>query len=164
MTNIGLLSDTHGYLPPAVFQHFAAVDEIWHAGDFGDPAIVKQLAAFKPLRGVYGNIDGQQIRAEFPLEYFFYCEQVKVFMKHIGGYPGRYAPGVRELIEKERPKLFISGHSHILKIMFDEKRGCLHMNPGACGKQGWHQVQTLVKFSIDGDNITNCQVIELGGK
>lgn len=162
MTRIGLLSDTHSYLPPAVFQHFADVDEIWHGGDVGAAAVLEELEAFKPLRGVYGNIDGPAIRGRFPLDNLFYCEEVKVLMRHIGGYPGRYAPGVRELIKKEQPGLFISGHSHILKIMYDEKLHCLHMNPGACGKQGWHQVQTLVKFQIDGLNIAGCQVIELG--
>lgn len=164
MTRIGLLSDTHSYLPSSVFEHFKDVDEIWHGGDFGDMALIRQLQEFKPLRGVYGNIDGQEVRVQFPLENLFYCEQVKVLMKHIGGYPGRYAPGVRTLIEQERPQLFISGHSHILKIMYDEKRHCLHMNPGACGKQGWHLVQTLVKFCIDGSDIKDCQVIELGKK
>lgn len=164
MTQIGLLSDTHSYLPPAVFQHFKDCDEIWHGGDFGASTVAQELAAFKPLRGVYGNIDGQEIRVEFPLENIFFVEGVKVLMKHIGGYPGRYAPGVRELIEKEKPELFISGHSHILKVMYDEKRSCLHMNPGACGKQGWHQVQTLIKFAIDGTDIKQCQVIELGKK
>lgn len=162
MTQIGLLSDTHSYLPPSVFQHFKDCDEIWHCGDFGDPEVARELAAFKPVKGVYGNIDGPEIRSEFPLENIFYMEDVKVLMKHIGGYPGRYAPGVRELIEKEKPKLFISGHSHILKVIYDEKRACLHMNPGACGKQGWHQVQTLIKFAIDGADIKHCQVIELG--
>lgn len=164
MTKIGLLSDTHSYLPENVFKHFDDCDEIWHAGDVGDATILKSLRDFKLLRGVYGNIDGQKVRAEFPLENIFYCEEVKVLMKHIGGYPGHYAPGVRALIKEEKPKLFISGHSHILKIMYDEKLHCLHMNPGACGKQGWHQVQTLVKFVIDKKEIKDCQVIELGKK
>ena len=164
MTKIGLLSDTHSYLPEAVFDHFKAVDEIWHGGDVGDISVLDRLAAFKPLRGVYGNIDPAAVRSRFPLDNLFFCEEVKVLMRHIGGYPGRYAPGVRDLIKKEKPRLFISGHSHILKIMYDEKLACLHMNPGACGKQGWHQVQTLVKFAIEGSNITDCQVIELGKK
>ena len=164
MTKIGLLSDTHSYLPEAVFKHFEDTDEIWHAGDVGDPLLLERLKSFKPIRGVYGNIDGPQVRQYFPLNNIFYCEKVKVMMRHIGGYPGRYSPGVRDLIKKEKPLLFISGHSHILKIMFDEKLGCLHMNPGACGKQGWHQVQTLLKFQIDEEQIANCQVIELGKK
>lgn len=164
MKTIGLLSDTHSYLPPQVFEHFKDCDEIWHAGDFGDEAVVRSLQAFRPLRGVYGNIDGQEIRNEFPLENIFYCEEVKVLMKHIGGYPKKYAPGVKDLIKKERPQLFISGHSHILKIMYDNELHCLHINPGACGQQGWHQVKTLVKFSIDGKEIKDCKIIELGKK
>lgn len=162
MKTIGLLSDTHSYLPGKVFEYFKDCDEIWHAGDFGDDAVVRALAAFKPLRGVYGNIDGQEIRSEFPLENIFYCEKVKVLMKHIGGYPKKYAPGVKDLIRKEQPQLFISGHSHILKIIYDKELHCLHINPGACGQQGWHQVKTLVKFSIDGQEIKDCKVIELG--
>lgn len=164
MKTIGLLSDTHSYLPPQVFEHFKDCDEIWHAGDFGDEAVVRSLQAFRPLRGVYGNIDGQEIRNEFPLENIFYCEEVKVLMKHIGGYPKKYAPGVKDLIKKERPQLFISGHSHILKIMYDNELHCLHINPGACGQQGWHQIKTLVKFSIDGKEIKDCKIIELGKK
>lgn len=162
MTRIGLLSDTHSFLPDAVWTHFKDVDEIWHAGDVGDIAVLERLAAFKKVRGVYGNIDGPEIRGQFDLDNLFFCEEVKVLMRHIGGYPGRYAPGVRDLIKKERPKLFISGHSHILKVIYDEKLGCLHMNPGAAGKQGWHQVQTLIKFHVDGPEIGGCEVIELG--
>ena len=161
MIKIGLLSDTHSFLPDSVFRHFESVDEIWHAGDVGDPVVLDQLAAFKPLKGVYGNIDGLEVRRRLMENNLFYAENVKVFMRHIGGYPGRYAPGVRDMIKKEKPGLFISGHSHILKVMYDEKLRCLHMNPGAAGKQGWHQVQTLIKFQIDGSNIADCQVIEL---
>lgn len=164
MKTIGLLSDTHSFLPDGVFKHFADCNEVWHAGDFGSPALGETLQAFKTLRGVYGNIDGPAIRAEFPLENIFFCEEVKVFIKHIGGYPGRYAEGVKEIIAREKPLLFISGHSHILKIMFDDKLKCLHINPGACGIQGWHKLQTLVKFDIDGDRIKNCRVIELEKK
>ncbi|SEA41279.1 hypothetical protein SAMN05192529_11753 [Arachidicoccus rhizosphaerae] len=164
MISIGLLSDTHSHLPEAVFRHFEKVDEIWHAGDVGDVSVLEQLRAFKPLRGVYGNIDGPPVKAFFPLDNIFTVEGVKVLMRHIGGYPGRYAPGVRDLIKEQKPRLFISGHSHILKVMYDEKLQCLHMNPGAAGKQGWHQVQTLLKFSINGDQILDCQVIELGNR
>jgi putative phosphoesterase len=163
MTKIGLISDTHHYLDEAVFKHFAGCHEIWHAGDFGTTAISDALKAFKPLRGVYGNIDGYDIRSEFPEELIFTCEEVKVFMKHIGGYPDRYAPGVKNIILKEKPQMFISGHSHILKVMYDPKVQCLHMNPGAAGKQGWHKVRTLIRFAIDGKDIKNCEVIELGG-
>jgi len=161
---IGLLSDTHGFLDGAVFHHFSTCDEIWHAGDFGSIEIVEKLKAFKPLRGIYGNIDGKEIRTLFPLQNIFAIEEIKVFMQHIGGYPGRYALGVREIIIKEKPTLFISGHSHILKIIYDDKLNCLHINPGAAGKQGWQKVRTLVRFDLDGKEIKNCNVIELGKK
>lgn len=161
---IGLLSDTHGYLDEAIYKHFATCDEIWHAGDFGSIELVEQLNAFKPLRGVYGNIDGQDIRALFPVRNIFLIEGIKVFMQHIGGYPGKYSPGIRDALITEKPNLFISGHSHILKIMYDEKLKCLHINPGAAGKQGWQKVRTLVRFDIEGADIKNCAVIELGKK
>src|SRR5579875_1995777 len=162
MTRIGLLSDTHNYLDEAVFKHFQNCDEIWHGGDFGTIEIADRLRAFKPLKGVWGNIDGYDVRSEFPEQLLFYCEEVKVFIKHIGGYPKKYAPGVKDTIVQQQPQLFISGHSHILKVMYDDKLKCLHMNPGAAGIHGWHQVRTLLRFVIDGNNITNCEVIELG--
>ena len=162
MIRIGLISDTHHFLDEAVFKHFQNCDEIWHGGDFGTAAIADALKAFKPLRGVYGNIDGYDIRSEYPEQLIFTCEGVKVLMKHIGGYPGRYAPGVKDIIAKEKPQLFISGHSHILKIMYDEKISCLHMNPGAAGKHGWHKMRTIIRFVIDGKNMKDCEVIELG--
>jgi uncharacterized protein len=166
LTRIGLISDTHHYLHPHTGDHFAHCDEIWHAGDFGSTELVQQLKATdttgkKIFRGVYGNIDGADIRAMYPEELLFTCEQVKIYMKHIGGYPGRYAPGVKDRILTEKPQIFISGHSHILKIMYDDTLHCLHMNPGAAGKQGWHKVQTLIRFVIDGANIKDCEVIEL---
>ena len=164
MKQIGLLSDTHGVLPESVFRHFEDCDEIWHAGDFGGNGVAEKLAAFKPLRGVYGNIDGADIRSEFPEVNVFQVQDVKVVMQHIGGYPGKYAPGVQERLRKERARLLVSGHSHILKIMFDPALGCLHINPGAAGIQGWHQVQTLVKFKIDGKEIKDCVIVELGKK
>ncbi|MBK1438950.1 metallophosphoesterase family protein [Parapedobacter sp. ISTM3] len=164
MTRIGLLSDTHGYLDEAVFRHFESCDEIWHAGDFGDIAVADTLAAFRPLKGVYGNIDGQQIRATYPETLRFTCEAVDVWITHIGGYPGRYSPQVKDAIRRYPPKLFICGHSHILKVMYDQKLQCLHLNPGAAGKQGWHKVRTLLRFSIDGSRIENLEVIELAGK
>ncbi len=139
MTRIGLIADTHNYLDEAVFNHFASCDEIWHAGDFGSAAIADQLKAFKPLRGVYGNIDGYDIRSHYPLQLSWQCENVNVFMIHIGGYPKRYAPGVKNELINSGAKLFISGHSHILKIIYDDQIGCLHMNPGAAGNQGWHK-------------------------
>jgi putative phosphoesterase len=151
-------------LDEAVFRHFEQVDEIWHGGDFGTITIAEELRAFKPLKGVYGNIDGYDVRSEFPEQLLFECEKIKVFIKHIGGYPNRYAPGVKNIILKEKPNLFISGHSHILKVMYDEKLHCLHMNPGAAGIQGWHKVRTLIRFVIEGTEIKNCEVIELGKK
>ena len=162
MTRIGLISDTHNYLDEAVFKHFEQCDEIWHAGDFGTADIADKLKAFKPLKGVYGNIDGQDIRLEFPEKLRFTCEEVNVFMMHIGGYPGRYTPAARTELYAHPPKLFISGHSHILKVIFDDKLNCLHMNPGAAGIQGWHKVRTLIRFVIDGQDMKQCEVIELG--
>lgn len=168
MKKIGLISDTHGYLDEQVITHFKSCDEIWHAGDFGSMDWVNQLKSKLEavnnkaiIRGVYGNIDGQDIRAYYPENLFFTCEQVKVFMKHIGGYPGRYAPGVKDLIIKNNIQLFISGHSHILKVIYDDKTNCLHMNPGAAGKQGWHKTKTLIRFIIDGKYMKDCEVIEL---
>lgn len=164
MIRIGLLSDTHNYLDDAVFKYFENCDEIWHAGDFGTIEIANQLRAFKPLKGVYGNIDGYDVRSEYPEQLFFYCEDVKVFIKHIGGYPKKYAPGVKGVIKTQQPGLFISGHSHIVKVMYDEALHCLHMNPGAAGMHGWHQVRTLIRFVIDGKEMKNCEVIELGNR
>lgn len=162
MTRIGLISDTHGFLDPAVFEHFKDRDEIWHAGDFGNADVVRKLEAFKPLRGVYGNIDGNEIYHTFPEQLLFNCEKVKVMIRHIGGYPPKYNPETKNEILVNKPQLFISGHSHILKIMYDDKLNCLHINPGAAGKQGWHKVRTLVRFAIDGKDIKDCEVIELG--
>lgn len=162
MKRIGLISDTHGYFDKTITRHFENCDEIWHAGDFGSLEIVQQLKAIKPLRGVYGNIDGNEIRAEFGEKLFFQTEGVGVFMQHIGGYPGRYAPGVREAIISHKAHLFISGHSHILKVMYDDTLQCLHINPGAAGKQGWQKVRTLVRLVIDGNSMKDCEVIELG--
>jgi uncharacterized protein len=162
MTKIGLLSDTHNYMDEAILRHLENCDEIWHGGDFGTIAIAEQLQKIKPLKGVFGNIDGMDIRSVYPEELVFMCEDVKVYIKHIGGYPNKYAPGVKDVILKEKPQLFISGHSHILKVMYDEKLHCLHMNPGAAGKQGWHKVRTLLRFVIDGKEIKNCEVVEMG--
>ena len=164
MTRIGLISDTHGNLDPTVMHHFQDCHEIWHAGDFGGEAVADALAAFRPLRGVYGNIDGYDIRSRYPERLVWTCEDLKVYMIHIGGYPGRYAPGVKADLTAERPGLFISGHSHILKIMPDKALHLLHINPGAAGNQGWHKVKTLVRFTVEGDRLTDCQVIELGAR
>jgi len=162
MKRIGLISDTHGYLDEAVFKHFDKCDEIWHAGDFGPVEIANKLAAFKPLKGVYGNIDGQDIRTIYPETLRFTCEEITVFMTHIGGYPPKYNAAVKKQLMADPPQLFICGHSHILKVMFDESLKCLHMNPGAAGVQGWHKVRTLIRFVIDGNNMKDCEVIELG--
>ena len=161
MTRIGLISDTHGFLDNTVFEHFNNCDEVWHAGDFGSD-VIEPLKAFKPLKGVYGNIDTALIRPEFPEQLVFMCEDVKVMMRHIGGYPPKYNPATKKELLMHQPQLFISGHSHILKIMFDDKINCLHMNPGAAGKSGWHKVRTLIRFVIDGKNMKDCEVIELG--
>ena len=207
MTRIGLISDTHGWLDEAVFEHFKGCDEVWHAGDFGSLSFVPSPGAKAPpillegerklvdqlgdrlsngleglksygdlfeqkfeqlfgrkiiFRGVYGNIDTLELRAIYPEKLFFICEGVNIYMQHIGGYPGRYSKGVKEDIIKHKSGLFISGHSHILKIMYDQKLHCLHMNPGAAGKQGWHKMRTIVRFAIEDKEIKNCEVIELG--
>ena len=162
MTTIGLIADTHGYLDPAVFHHFERCDEIWHAGDFGNLALAEELAAFKPLRGVYGNIDGHDVRLQYPETLHFTIEGLPVFMIHIGGYPGKYAPRVGKMLKDAKAGLFISGHSHILKIVPDPALNCLHINPGAAGKEGWHKVRTLVRFTISNAKLTQCEVIELG--
>jgi putative phosphoesterase len=164
MTRIGLISDTHGYLDESVFKHFEQCDEIWHGGDFGSIELAERLSSFKPLRGVYGNIDGNDIQSIYPENLFFQCEEVKVYMTHIGGYPPKYNNRVKPLILAHKPQLFISGHSHILKVMYDEKMQCLHMNPGAAGNQGWHKVRTIITFVIDGKNMKDCKVIELGSR
>lgn len=165
MTRIGLISDTHSYLDDTVSEHFKNCDEIWHAGDFGSMDVINQLVALnKPLRGVYGNIDDASIRALYPEDLFFPCEKVNVFIRHIAGYPGRYAPGVKDKIIKNKCGLFISGHSHILKVMYDDKLQCLHMNPGAAGKQGWHKVKTIIRLAIDEKEMKDCEVIEMGNR
>lgn len=162
MLRIGLLSDTHGWWDDKYAEYFADCDEIWHAGDIGSAAVAIQLAALKPLRAVFGNIDGQPLRVQYPKIAHFQAENVKVMMTHIGGYPGRYNPEIREELYDTRPNLFIAGHSHILKVMFDKNLNCLYMNPGAAGKSGFHQVRTLLRFYIDGSTIKDLEVIELG--
>lgn len=170
MTQIGLLSDTHHFLDDSIAEHFKDCDEIWHGGDFGTIEIADQIRKWSDkngqnrLRGVYGNIDGNDIRKVYPEQLVFMCEDVKVMMRHIGGYPPKYNPETKKEIGIHQPQLFISGHSHILKVMYDDKLQCLHMNPGAAGKQGWHKVRTIIRFAIDGSDIKNCEVIELGGR
>ena len=164
MTRIGLIADTHHYLDETIFTHFKDCDEVWHIGDFGTIEIANKIRQQKILKGVYGNIDGQDIRKEFQEQLVFMCEGVKVMMRHIGGSPPKYNPETRKELAIHQPLLFISGHSHILKVIYDEKISCLHMNPGAAGKQGWHKVRTLIRFVIDGSNMRDCEVIELGGR
>jgi putative phosphoesterase len=164
MKRIGLLSDTHSFLDEKVFQYFEECDEVWHAGDFGNTEVADQLEAFRPLRGVYGNIDGGPLRQRYPLDQRFSCEGLDVWMTHIGGYPQRYSKRIREelLSEESPPGLFISGHSHILKVMPDPQFDLLHINPGACGHHGWHQVRTIVRFGIENGQPKDLEVIELG--
>ncbi len=159
-----LLSDTHSYIDDRILAYAGQADEIWHCGDFGNETVSDALAKIKPLRGVYGNIDGTEIRKEFPEVLSFTCEDVRVLMIHIGGYPGKYTPLARTEIASQQPKLFISGHSHILKAMYDEKNQLLHLNPGAAGKVGWHKMRTMMRFEIKGSEILNLEVIELGKK
>ena len=159
---IGLLSDTHGFLDPAILEYFAEVDELWHAGDFG-PGVLAPLQAFgKPLRGVYGNIDGDEIRNEFPRDLGWECEGLRVYMTHIGGYPGAYERRVKPELDARRPGLFICGHSHILKVIRDPARQLIHLNPGACGRQGWHVVRTLLRFTVSEAKLSAMEAIELG--
>ncbi|NJB72567.1 hypothetical protein GGR42_003058 [Saonia flava] len=164
MTRILLLSDTHSHMDKTILKYAAQADEIWHAGDIGTLEVTDALAKLKPIRGVHGNIDDHKIQMEFPLDNRFFCEGVDVWITHIGGYPHKYNIRVREEIAKNPPKLFICGHSHILKVMWDKKLGLLHMNPGACGKYGFHQVRTMLRFDIDGEEIKNLEIIELGKK
>lgn len=162
MTKILLLSDSHSYIDERILEYAKLADEIWHCGDFGSMEVAEQLETIKPLKGVYGNIDNDKIRQCFPEINRFKCEKIEVLMIHIGGYPGKYSPLAKKEILEKTPKLFISGHSHILKVMFDEKNNLLHLNPGACGKSGWHKVRTMLRFEIDGEEIKNLEVIELG--
>lgn len=161
MKRIGLLSDTHSWWDDRYLTHFNDCDEIWHAGDIGSMRIIEQLEAHRPVRAVCGNIDGSDVRFRFSEVARFNIEGCNVIMKHIGGYPGHYDPSIRNTIYKEQPQLFVSGHSHILKIMYDKTVGCLHINPGAAGKQGWQQVRTLVKLTIDNGKFSDVEVIEL---
>lgn len=160
MKRIGLLSDTHSSLSPRVIRFFETVDEIWHAGDIGSAAVADELSAFKPLRAVYGNIDDHVVRRMFPSDQRFFCEKVDVLITHIGGYPGKYEQRIRAIFNVNPPKLFIAGHSHILKVMYDPTYHLLHINPGACGNRGIHRVCTAVRFVIDGDNIRDLEVLE----
>lgn len=160
MKHILLLSDTHSYFDEKIKTYAQKADEVWHAGDIGDIRVAEELEKIGIFRAVYGNIDDAKVRAAFPLHNRFMCEGVDVWMTHIGGYPGRYAPNIREKIRENPPKLFITGHSHILKVMNDKKLGLLHMNPGAIGKHGFHKKRTMLRFKIDGKTIKDLEVIE----
>ena len=164
LKKILLLSDTHSYIDDRILEYAKNADEIWHAGDFGNLEVIDELKKAGKLRGVFGNIDDAKIRAEFPEIAIFECEKVKVFMIHIGGYPHKYAPRVKEKLKEEKPQIFISGHSHILKVMYDKELEILHLNPGAAGKHGWHKMRTMLRFEVNGEKIENLEVIELGLK
>jgi putative phosphoesterase len=164
MKKIVLLSDTHSHIDDTILKYVKLADEVWHAGDIGDLKVTDTIKKLKPLRAVFGNIDNHEARLEFPLNNRFLCEGVSVLITHIGGYPGKYSPAIREEITQNPPKLFICGHSHILKVMFDKKLNCLYMNPGAAGISGFHQKRTMLRFEIDGDKIQSLEVIEIGDK
>lgn len=162
MKRILLLSDTHSFWDDRYTKYAEECDEIWHAGDIGSIELVNQLEALKPLRAVHGNIDGGEVRLRFPETLRFKCEEANIVMKHIGGYPGRYDRSIIKQLYTNPPHLFISGHSHILKVQFDPTLNLLHINPGAAGQQGWHKVRTLIRFTVDGSSFRDLEVIELG--
>lgn len=159
---IGLISDTHSYLDPTVFEHFKNVDEVWHAGDIGDSAVVNALENFKPLRAVYGNIDDQSIQVRFAEDMWFDCEGFKVWMTHIGGAPPNYNPRVKKILKEKTPDIFICGHSHILRVKKDPAYNMLYLNPGAAGNHGFHVMKTLIRFELQRKEIKNMEVVELG--
>lgn len=161
MKRIGLLSDTHGYWDERYARHFAECDEVWHAGDIGSLEVAERFEAFKPFRAVYGNIDGRDIRLRYPEIQRFTIEGADVLIKHIGGYPDNYDASIRSTLYHQPPTLFISGHSHILKVMHDNRLNTLHMNPGAAGIHGFHKVRTLLRFTVDNGAFSNLEVIEL---
>ncbi len=164
MKKILLISDTHSHLDQRILHYVTEADEVWHAGDIGKTEVSDKIKELKPLKAVYGNIDDAEIRKEFPRNQRFMCENVDVLITHIGGYPGKYSPAIREELYANPPKLFICGHSHILKVMNDKKLGLLHMNPGAAGKYGFHKIRTMLRFKVEGENIIDLEVIELGDK
>lgn len=161
MKKILLISDTHGHIDNQILKYIARADEIWHAGDIGDLKVTDTIKSYKPLRAVYGNIDNEKARLEFPENNRFLCENVDVLITHIGGYPGKYDRRIKDELLRNPPKLFICGHSHILKVMWDKKLNLLHMNPGAVGKYGFHAVRTMLRFVIDDDQIRDLEIIEL---
>ena len=157
-----LMSDTHNYMDDKILEYVSQADEVWHAGDIGNLQVADQIQEKRPLRAVYGNIDGTEVKKEFPLEQHFSIDGYQVFMTHIGGYPKRYAKGIKDKLKLKKPHLFICGHSHILKVINDHNLGLLHMNPGAIGKQGFHQKRTMLRFEINNSQIQNLEVIDLG--
>jgi putative phosphoesterase len=161
MIRIGILSDTHSFIHPRTYEFFKDCHEIWHAGDIGNLQSAEELSKFKPLRAVSGNIDGGELRKMFPHDLILFAEKVKVVMTHIGGYPGHYEKKASELIRKEKPQLFVTGHSHILKVMFDKKYQLLYINPGAAGKYGFHNSITMVRFVIEGDQMKDLEVLDI---
>lgn len=163
MVKVGLLSDTHGYLDPKIFQHFKDCDEVWHAGDIGTSPLAEALENFKPLKAVYGNIDDKKLQLKYPEDLFFTCEEVNVWITHIGGVPPNYNSRVKKMLRTNIPHLFICGHSHILRIKRDPNfNNMLYVNPGAAGNQGFHSMKTLIRFDINGNAIQNMEVVELG--
>jgi putative phosphoesterase len=164
MIKILLLSDTHSHIDDTIVKYVNQADEVWHAGDIGSLVVTDTIKSLKPLRAVFGNIDDDKARMEFPLNNRFMCEGVDVWITHIGGYPGKYNQAIREELRANPPKIFICGHSHILKVQFDKSLNLLHMNPGAAGISGFHQIRTMLRFEIDGDKISNLEVIEIGKK
>lgn len=161
MKKILLLSDTHSFIDAQILKFVKQADEVWHAGDIGDLKVTDAIKKLKPLRAVYGNIDNKEARLEFPLDLKFSLEDVSVWITHIGGYPNRYKPRIREEIEKNPPKIFICGHSHILKVQFDKKLNLLHLNPGAAGNHGFHKIRTMLRFQLEKGQINNLEIIEL---
>ena len=164
MIKILLLSDTHSHIDDTIVKYVNQADEVWHAGDIGSLVVADTIKSLKPLRAVFGNIDDDKARMEFPLNNRFMCEGVDVWITHIGGYPGKYNQAIREELRANPPKIFICGHSHILKVQFDKSLNLLHMNPGAAGVSGFHQIRTMLRFEIDGDKIQSLEIVEIGKK
>jgi putative phosphoesterase len=164
LKKILIISDTHSYFEEKLLKYIEQADEVWHAGDIGNLEVCKRIEALKPLKAVWGNIDDAVARKIYKEHFIFNCEEVKVYMTHIGGPFGKYIPAVREIIKNEKPNLFICGHSHILKVMFDKTNELLHINPGACGVHGFHKVKTAVRLEFDGKEMKNLEVIELGNR
>jgi len=162
LKKILLISDTHSWLDEKLIKHINECDEVWHAGDIGNDDLINFITKLKPMVAVFGNIDGQSIRIKFPENNIFLCEEVKVLITHIGGYPGKYPTRVKKLLQTHKPTVYINGHSHILKVIYDKEYNLLHLNPGACGIQGFHNIKTALKFNICGKEIKNLAIIELG--